>query len=281
MPTPADNQTRSGAADETEEEAPAELQLHLPDFEGPLDLLLELVRDKEIDIVEIPIARITEEYLHCVERMEKLDLELGAEWLEMASRLLYLKSRTLVPDDDEGDEEEGPDPKEELVRRLVLYEKYKTLAEKLDARPKLDRDVFSPPERTDRFRDSSNPPDLREAELDDLIGALRAMLDRTGSRPELVYEMDSQKLSLKQVVLDVADRLEETPRLTFDELFDGDSPSRNRVVTTFVALLEMARLELVQLFQKRLGGPDRLHVERAVIDPDEVNQRLDLSEELT
>lgn len=264
---------------EADEEFPVELRLDLPDFEGPMDLLLELVRDREIEIFEVPIAEITDQYLACIDRMEELDLEVGGDWLEMAARLMYIKSRTLLPDDDEDDDEEGPDPREELVRRLVAYERFKTLAEKLDERPRLGSETFSGPNDLEEYRRETGPPEIRDADVSDLLGAVQRLVEASDEPEEFVYEMSRERIDLRAVALDIADRLEQTPRITFDSLFEAGAPSKNRIVTTFVALLEMTRLGLVQLFQARLGAVDKLYVERAVVEIAEVSQTLDLDAE--
>lgn len=267
-------------AEGEEREIPVELQLDLPSFEGPMDLLLELVRNREVDIFEIPVALITEEYLACIERMEDLDLEVGGDWLEMAARLMYIKSRTLLPDDDEDDhEDDGPDPREELVRQLIEYERYKKYAEQLEAAPTLGHEVFESTSTLDQFRREAGPPEIRDAELSDLVDAVRRIIASTEETEEFVYEMTREKLSLRSVILDVASMLDESPRITFDAIFAGGSPSRNHVITAFIGLLEMARLDMITLFQARLGEVDQLFIERAVIDIVEVTQTLDLSEE--
>jgi len=263
-----------------EQDVPVELRLDLPSFEGPMDLLLELVRDHEIDIFEIPVALITEEYLACIERMEDLDLEVGGDWLEMAARLMYIKSRTLLPDEEGDEDEEGPDPREELVRRLVAYEKFKAYADKLDDRPKLASETFTGPADLDEYRRQTGPPEVRDAGVSDLIEAVRGLIADSDEPEEFVYEMTREKLSLKQVVLDVAGRLEQSPQVTFRSLFEGNVPSRNRIVTTFVALLEMTRLDIIQIFQARLGAVDKLYIERAVINIVEVTQSLDLADSI-
>lgn len=271
-------------ADETEtgDQTPVELRLDLPSFEGPMDLLLELVRDHEIDIFEIPVAVITREYLACIDRMEELDLEVGGDWLEMAARLMYIKSRTLLPDDDNGEEDEqGPDPRQELVRRLVAYEQFKKYADKLDAQPTLGSETFASPGGLDEYRRETGPPDIRDADVSDLLEAVRGLISSSEESEEFVYEMTREKLSLRQVVLDIAGRLDQTPRITFRSLFDGQGPSRNRIVTTFVALLEMTRLDMIELFQARLGAIDKLYIERAVIDIVEISQSLDLADTIS
>lgn len=266
--------------DSDEEEAPVEFRLDLPSFEGPMDLLLELVRDHEIDIFDIPIALVTEEYLACIERMEELNLDVGGEWLEMASRLMYIKSRTLLPDDEDGDGEgDGPDPREELVRRLIEYERYKTFAEKLEERPALDGEVFASSSGIERFRREAGPPEIREAEVSDLVGAVRRLVDAAEADEEFVYEMTRERLTLRKVILDIAGRLEQKPRITFESLFADGPIDRNRIVTSFVALLEMTRLDMVALFQAKLGEIDELVIERAVINIVEVSQNLELPEQ--
>ncbi len=257
---------------------PQELRVELPRYAGPMDLLVDLVREHEIDIFEIPVAEVTDSYLACIERMESLDLEVGGEWLEMAAWLVHLKSRTLVPDDDDEADDEGPDPREELVRRLVEYEKFKKFAQKLDSRPTLGDQVFSGPGQLQSFRQQTGPPDLEPADVGDLVGAVQRLVDRSDEAEELVYEMDREKLSLRRVVVDLARRLQDTPRIAFEDLFEA-SPTRNRVVTTFLALLEMTRVELIRLMQQELGDqPGQLIIERAVIDIVEVSQTLDLPE---
>jgi segregation and condensation protein A len=262
-----------------DDDVPVELRLDLPSFEGPMDLLLELVRDREIEIFEIPISEITDHYLACIDRMEELNLEVGGDWLQMAARLMHIKSRTLLPDDDEEDDEEGPDPREELVRRLVAYERFKHLAEKLDDRPRLGSGTFTGPANLEEYRRDSGPPEVRDADVSDLIGAVRNLLEDSEDEEDFVYEMSREKLNIRTIALDIADRLDDSPRLTFDSLFGDGPPSRNRVVTTFVALLEMTRLGLIHLFQARLGAVDKLYVERAVIDIVEVSQSLDLGDD--
>lgn len=260
----------------SESEVPVELQLDLPSFEGPLDLLLQLVRQQEVDIFEISIAAITRDYLACIERMDELDLEVGGEWLEMAARLMHVKSRTLVPEDEDEDDDE-PDPRDELVRRLIEYERFKRYADKLASRPRLDSDVFAPPARLDSYRDETGPPELREADVGALVEAVEQLLERgVDDEPEFVYEMEREQLSLRDVVVDVADRLQSSRKLHFTELFD-ERPRRNRIVTTFFALLEMTRLEMIELVQSTRPS-EGLYLRRAADDVDERAREMELDE---
>lgn len=260
------------------EEVPEELAVRLESFEGPLDLLLELIRKHEVDIFDIPIALITEEYLGYVEQMEKLDLQVGGEWLEMAATLIYIKSKMLLPDDEQEDEDEGPDPREELVRRLIEYQKYKLIAGKLDELPKLDHEVFTHRQQAARYEAQTGPPELVEAGVSDLVAALRRLVDQSDEDAEWVVDMTRETLSLRTVMLDVARLLQDEPRVTFADLFEAHEFSRYRVVTTFLALLEMTKRSIIKLMQSRLSDDDKLYIERAVIDIMEVSQSLDLPE---
>ncbi|MFW5965879.1 MAG: segregation and condensation protein A [Persicimonas sp.] len=260
------------------EDVPEELAVRLETFEGPLDLLLELIRKHEIDIFDIPIALITEEYLGYIERMEQVDLQVGGEWLEMAATLIYIKSRTLLPDDEEDEEEEGPDPREELVRRLIEYKKYKMIADKLDELPKLDHEVFTHREQASRYEQMVGPPELEETGVSSLVSALRRLIERQDDDTDWVVDLTRETLSLRSVMLDVARLLQRKPRVTFEELFEEHQLSRYRVVTTFLALLEMTKRSIIKLMQSRLSDDDHLYIERAVIDIMEVSQSLDLPE---
>lgn len=251
----------------------------LPAYEGPLDLLLELIRKHEVDIFDIPIAKITDEFLVFIKASEVLDLGLGGEWLEMAAMLVYIKSKMLLPKPETDDDEDGPDPREELVRRLLEYQKYKGAAEALDGRDMLSRDVFKHPQRASDFVPMLGPPPLKEASLNDLVRALRRIVDKSKTEGTWVYEVNSQKLTLRSVILEVAQILAERPRVDFHDLFEHVEMSRHRIITTFLALLEMTKLRMVKLFQSRLDGDEHFYVERAVIDIVEVSQELELHAE--
>jgi segregation and condensation protein A len=273
----ADGASESAEQASTLEDTPRELSVRLDAFEGPMDLLLELIRKHEIDIFDIPIALITEEYLSYIETLEALDLEVGGEWLEMAATLIYIKSRMLLPpDENEDEEEQGPDPREELVRRLVEYQKYKLIAGKLDDMPQLDRDVFRHPDRHSReFRKMTGPPKLREAGVGDLMGALKRLIEKHEDDTDWVFEMTREELTLRSVMVEIAELLEDNPRVTFEQLFEDHEFSRYRVVTTFLALLEMTKRHIVRLLQAKLDD-NRLYIERATINIVEVSQSLDL-----
>ncbi len=257
---------------------PRELLVKVPVYEGPMDLLLDLIRTHEVDIFDIPISLITKEFLAYIDTLRELDLEVGGEWLEMAATLVYIKSRLLLPKKQTDEEIDGPDPREELVRRLLEYQKFKAAAEALDDRPMLERDVFKHPMRSDEWASKVGPPELREASITDLMSALQRVIKRSQSQGEWVYELDSQKLTLRSVIIDIARTLAERPRVAFDDLFEGHELTRNRIVTTFLALLEMTKLKMLKLFQARLDEDQTLWVERAVVDIVDVSQELELAD---
>ena len=253
------------------------LRFRLTTYEGPLDLLLDLIRKHEVDIFDIPISRITDEFLAYMQALEFLDLNLGGEWLEMAAMLVYIKSKMLLPKPEVDDDEDGPDPREELVARLLEYQKYKGAAAALDDRDLLARDVFTHPPRASEYVAMLGAPPLKEASLDDLMRALKRVVQKSKTDGTWVYEINSQKLTLRSVISDVAEILSRHPRVEFDQLFEGVEMSRHRIITTFLALLEMTRLKMVKLFQARLDG-DRLFIERAVVDILEVSLELELQD---
>ncbi len=255
---------------------PKELAVRVEAFEGPLDLLLDLIKRHEVDIFDIPIALITEEYLRHVETMEALDLHVGGEWLEMAATLIYIKSKMLLPVD-EDEEEEGPDPREELVRRLIEHQKFQLIAGKLDELPKLQQDVFTHRRLAPEFEKMTGPPELRDAGITALVDAVKRLVKKNKKNANWVVEMTREKLTLRSVMLDVATLLQDKPRVSFEELFAEHDFTRYRVVTTFLALLEMTKRKIVKLMQTRIGE-QRLYVERAVINIMEVSQTLELPE---
>ena len=257
-------------------QVPPELRLELPTYSGPMDLLLDLIREHEIDIFDIPIATITGHYLAYVDQMEMLDLHIGGEWLELAATLVYIKSQMLLPPEPTADPEDtGPDPREELLKRIIEYQMFQWAAERLEERPQLKRDFFLPPPKAAQEHKEASTPKLRQASLFDLLDALKRVIEVKEEKPEWVYEITRDKLTLRGVILEIATALKQKPRMTFDELFQNVEFSRHRLVTTFLALLEMTRLNMIRLFQPRLSDDDRLLIERTVIDIVEVSQTLE------
>ena len=224
-----------------------------PPFEGPLDLLLHLVNEHQVDIFDIPIARITESYLLAMKSMEEMDIDLAGEFLQMAAQLMLLKSKMLLPrtevaEDAEPGEEQG-DPRAELVRRLLEYQKYKAAAEELGRHDILDRDVFTRRARTPRIALPDGPEGLAEVSVFQLIEALDRAL--ASARPETRLEVEADRLSITDAISRVAEVLRSRQRLSFVELLlsagDGGRPA---IIAAFLAVLEMAKLRLLRIFQR-------------------------------
>lgn len=237
----------------------------LPNFEGPLDLLLHLIREHRVDILDIPIALIAEKYLEHLERMRSIDLDIAGEFLVMASTLLHLKSRMLLPreDQDSGVQPLEPardpgDPRRELVRRLLEYQKYRRAAEQLGANDILDRNVF--PRRVIAEKVPLGPEEigLQEVSIYRLIEALDRILERL--EPKAHHDIVRERLSLSEAMVQVAGLVAATGpggSLEFTELFAG-LRTRAQVVILFIALLEMAKRRFVTLAQDEAFGSIRV-----------------------
>jgi segregation and condensation protein A len=227
-------------------------QVRLERFEGPLDLLLHLIRKNEINIYDIPITLITKQYLDYLSLMKSLNLAVAGDFLVMAATLLQIKSRMLLPAEDSvGDEEDGPDPREELVRRLLEYKRYKEAADRLDDRERMWRDIFR--------REAATPVPARssEAALDDLtmfdlVDALQGVLARLPN-PHLI-ELTPEHLTVKARMAAILESLEGKEQITFESLFEGQT-QKIVVIVTFLALLELIKTGLVRVFQGEVFGP--------------------------
>jgi len=224
-----------------------------PPFEGPLDLLLHLVTEHQVDIFDIPIARITEAYLVALKSMQEMDIDLAGEFLQMAAQLMLVKSKMLLPrtevaDDADPAEEQG-DPRAELVRRLLAYQKYRAAAEELGRHDILDRDVFARRVRAPRLPQPDGPDALAEVSTFQLIEALDRAL--ANSRPETRLEVEADRLSITDAISRVADVLRLHQRISFVELLlssgDGGRPA---VIAAFLAVLEMVKLRLLRIYQR-------------------------------
>jgi len=233
-----------------------------PPFEGPLDLILHLVKEHEVDLFDIPIAAITESYLATLQALRQLDIDVAGEFLHMAAQLLLMKSKLLLPRtevaEDAAPEDSGVDPRAELVRRLLEYQKYRAAAEELGSRDILDRTVFTRRARAERPAAPEGPEGLADVSVFKLIEALdRALRD---ARPEIVHEVVTDRLSINDAISRVAEVLKVRRRISFDELLSGAGGTRNTradVIAVFLALLEMGRLKLIRIYQTDAGevGP--------------------------
>jgi segregation and condensation protein A len=226
----------------------------LPEFEGPLDLLLHLCKTHELDIVNIPIAFITEKYLQHLEMMESLSVDVAADYLVMAATLAYLKSRELVPTPEPLDTtgEDGVpelDPREELIRRLLEYQKYKDAAEKLGGRPIEGRTVFGRGAPIDKSEAGERP--MGEHSVWKLIELFAKILDKTGKVS--THDVVVDRVSIGERINQLVDKLDAGGgSFRFDACFDMTLPEvelRNQVVVTLLAILELARLKAVRVLQ--------------------------------
>lgn len=219
-------------------------------FEGPLDLLLHLIKKSEVSITDIPIAAITEQYLATLELMETLSLDVAGEFLVMAATLIHIKSRMLLPpDESDVEEDEEGDPRGELVRRLLEYQRFKEAAGELERRDILKRDVFV---RSPEAPEETETVGFESVSLFDLISALRTVLDRLpkDSAHQIVLETFSVREKMSQLLEDLHRR----GKIVFQDLFQG-AASRLEVVVTFLAMLELVKIRAVKIWQEEPAGP--------------------------
>jgi segregation and condensation protein A len=225
-----------------------------PPFEGPLDLLLHLVKEHQVEILDIPIARITESYLAALELLRELDIDVAGSFLDMAAQLMLMKSKLLLPRtevaEDAEPEETGGDPRAELVRRLLIYQKYKAAGAELGERDILERTVFTRRARAERPAASDGPEGLADISIFKLIEALDRALKN--ARPEATHEIFTDRLSITDAIARVVEVLRLNGRASFEELLRGEQGAPNtraEVIATFLAILEMAKLKLIRIYQ--------------------------------
>jgi segregation and condensation protein A len=227
--------------------------VHLDKFDGPLDLLLHLIRRNEVDICDIPIADITRQYLDYIKLMKVLNLDVAGDFLLMASTLLHIKSRMLLPPDgqEEGEEEEG-DPRAELIRRLLEYQQYKEAGMVIGARALLGREVFARTCPDPALAEARSEEGPLEVSLFELVDAFRALLARIPA--ESFHDVaPGDFLSIADCINEILSLLQERATLQFDELV-RDEQTRERIIVTFLALLELCRLKLIRIFQNEECG---------------------------
>jgi segregation and condensation protein A len=233
---------------------PYALQVFLEAFEGPLDLLLYLIRRQNIDILDIPIAEITKQYVQYIELMNELQLELAGEYLLMAAMLAEIKSRMLLPRP-EAPEEEEEDPRAELVRRLQEYERYKKAAEDIEQLPRLERDVFVASAEAPKRKVVKKLPDVT---LKELLFAFHDVLKRAEMFSNL--HMQREPLSVRQRMSEILTRIKSSKFTSFADLFDAEE-GRMGVAVTFIAILELLRGATIEVVQAEEYAP--LHVRAA------------------
>ncbi|WP_430463030.1 segregation and condensation protein A [Thalassolituus sp. LLYu03] len=234
---------------------PDALEVILEQFEGPLDLLLYLIRKQNLDILEVNVSEIVDQYIEYMDLMQSLQLELAGEYLVMAAMLAEIKSRVLLPrnreDGSEGDEE---DPRAELIRRLQEYERFKTAAENLDELPRLERDIFTADvDAAERIQERVHP----EVDMKELMLAFAAVL-RRAERFEH-HEIQREQLSTRERMSDVLDKLKGGHFMSFGALFEA-SEGKLGVVVTFLAILELVKEALIDIVQQEIFGPIHVRV---------------------
>jgi len=224
-------------------------KVHLDIFEGPLDLLLHLIKKNEVGVADIPIATITEQYLAAIELMESLNLDVAGEFLVMAATLIHIKSRMLLPaEEGEPDADEGVDPREELVRRLLEYQRFKDAAAELEQRELLTRDVFA---RSPAATEEAPAPGFREVSVLDLLAALKRVIERLPK--ENVHEVIMDRITVREKMTLILDTLRSRGKVLFEALF-GEVKSRLEIVVSFLAMLELVKMRAIRIFQEELNG---------------------------
>ena len=230
-------------------------------FEGPLDLLLHLIKKNEVSISDIPIATITEQYLATLEVMQAFNLDVAGEFLVMAATLIHIKSRMLLPlTDAEEDEEEGADPREELVRRLLEYQRFKDAADQLERREVLTRDVFV---RSVAPAEEVPAPGFREVSVFELLTALKQVLDRLPK--DVVHEVMLDKITVREKMTLLLDHLRAQGKTLFESLF-AEVKTRMEVVVTFLAMLELVKVRAIRIFQEEATGPIQIEAAAGIED---------------
>ncbi|HSG11993.1 MAG TPA: ScpA family protein [Gammaproteobacteria bacterium] len=233
---------------------PDALKVFLEAFEGPLDLLLYLIRKQNIDVTDIPVADITRQYVEYIELMQDMQLELAGEYLVMSATLAEIKSRMLLPRP-AGDVEDEDDPRAELVRRLQEYERYKQAAEDIDELPRLGRDVFQAEAEAPEQKVIQLPP---EVDLQDLIAAFQEVMKRASMYAH--HHVQLEALSVRERMSIVLSRVSSDRFTPFTDLFTAEE-GRMGVVVTFLAILELVKESLLDLTQSEPYAP--IHVKAA------------------
>lgn len=242
----------------------AEYKVQFEVFEGPLDLLLYLIKKEEVDIYEVNLTRLATQFIEYIETMRMLDLEIAGEFLVMAATLMYIKSRELLPVDQQAQvegEDEGEDPRWELIRQLVEYKKFKDAAAQLQVLEARQEDIF--PRTPAKLEFEAEAPARPEASIFDLVNAVNVVLKRFSQREDL-RDIFEDKWTVSEKIEHLMRVLSERASVRFSELFEGVT-SRSEVVVTFLALLELIRLRQVTAMQREPFG--EIEICRAAVAP--------------
>jgi segregation and condensation protein A len=239
--------------------------VRLRNFEGPLDLLLHLIKKNEIDVYDIPIALVTQQYLDYLALMQELNLDIAGEFLVMAATLIHVKSRMLLPRPDPTQEDPEEDPREALIRRLLEHQKFKAAAELLHEKEIQRSAQWLRPEGRLAEVLGESPEVEIEVDLFSLMSAFRQVLERARQRPRVPLPVE--QISIEVRIDQLLARLSTTEACGFEDLF-ADVQTRSGMIVTFLALLEMIRLKLVRVFQQGSFGPIRVYKREPPEPPD-------------
>jgi segregation and condensation protein A len=230
-------------------------QIKLEIFEGPMDLLLHLIKKHELDIYSIPISLITQQYLEYIELMKSLDMEIAGDFLVMASTLTHIKSKMLLPPSENPEnDEDGVDPREELIRRLLEYKSFKDAAASLENKEETWSKVYTRPAETAPDLPAEDEPLLFDFHLFDLLAALKEVMARV---PDAGFEITAEAVSITEKISLILARLEAVDSLLFADLFEGNT-SRAQVIGTFLALLELIKTRVIKAVQVEQFGAIRV-----------------------
>jgi segregation and condensation protein A len=252
--------------DDDNHEGEPRYHVRLPVFDGPLDLLLHLIRKNEVEIYDIPIASITQQYLETLELMRELNLNIAGDFIFMAATLIHIKSKMLLPPPHEdGTEDELEDPRAELVARLLEYQRYKEAAQMLYERQTLRSAVWL---RSDTavapLLSGEEQEELVEVDLFELLTAFRSVLERIRQRKDITFERET--VTVEEMIQILTERISPGSSVSFEQLFE-DVTSRALLIVTFLALLEMVRLRVFRIYQSKPFAT--IHVRR----PDDSSPR--------
>lgn len=230
-------------------------RVQLPSFDGPLDLLLHLLKEHRIDVLDIPVALITLKYLEHLEAMREINLDIAGEFLVMAATLIHLKSRMVLPPERQAEgmeslfPQEEEDPRAELVRRLLEYQKYRDAASRLTVRGVLGRDVFVRPVLVEEIRPDDPSIPLKEFSIIELVAALDQVLEERAPGPQ--HQVSPERFSLVQTMRSLATRIRASSgQMNFTDLFDGEQ-TRAVIIGTFLALLELCKMRAIRISQEQ------------------------------
>ncbi len=223
------------------------LLFKIPAFEGPLDLLLHLIKDSKIDIYDIPIAQITQQYIEYIDLMKELNLDIAGEFLVMASTLVHIKSKLLLPPDEKQADEQIEDPRSELVQRLLEYKAFKETSPEFREKENIWRNIFRRTPPQEQFVDDESELLLFEVSLFDLMSAFKDLLSK---RPLETLEITRETLTVADKINYIIERLESEEGIKFEDLFE-EGLSKITLIVTFLALLEIIRLGLIKAYQEQ------------------------------